>query len=480
MDARYSVVQWVHRTDPGFSIGPSFRDPRTGEIIKAAVKMDTYRSITDFNIFAGLRPAIGDNTEDWIASLDPNVNGTAFTMARRRQHVAHEIGHTLGLAHNFISHAYGRASVMDYPGPLITLRPNGTVDVSQAYRNGPGAYDTLAIRYAYTQFTSPQAERAGLAALVGDGIGNGIRFLSDRDADAGLIPEATRWLNGSDALDELARLTAIRSLLLSKFDASVIAPGDPLSLLNKRLVPVYLHHRYALEAVIKNVGGMEYTFALRGDGQTATRSIDPARQRRALNALIAAIQPKQLAIPERILALLPPPPYGYAGDDWSFASPAGITFDPLAVARALSGFVVDGLLQPARVARVIAFHARNPAAPSADEVIGALVDGVYTNAAATTSYEAGLRRASRRAVVDALLTLAADQRATADARAVAEYHLNRLATRLASAPAADAADRAANAAVVRDARNWLDKRIAPPRSTGTIQLPPGTPIGEGE
>ena len=476
MDARYSVVQWVHRADPGFSIGPSFQDPRTGEIIKAAVKMDSYRSITDFNIFAGLHPALADSA-DWIASLDARINGTEFTMARRRQHVAHEIGHTLGLAHNFISHAYGRASVMDYPAPLITLRANGTLDVSQAYRNGPGAYDTLAIRYAYTQFASPEAEHAGLAALMREGIANGIRFLSDRDADAGLIPEATRWLNGGNATDELARLTAVRSVLLAKFDESVIAPGDPLAMINKRLVPVYLHHRYGLEAAIKTIGGMQYTFALRGDGQTATHVIDPATQRRALTALIAALQPRQLAIPERVISLIAPQPYGYGTDDWSFGTPAGISFDPLAVARALAGYVADGLLQPGRVARIIAFHARNSASPSADEVIGTLIEGVYTNAVAATSYEHALRRASRRAVADALLTLASDQRSTPDARAVAEYQLSRLATRLSAAAPADAADRAANAAVVRDARNWLDKRIAPPRSTGVIQLPPGTPIG---
>jgi hypothetical protein len=247
-------------------------------------------------------------------------------------------------------------------------------------------------------------------------------------------------------------------------------------MLNERLVPVYLHHRYAIEAAIKAIGGMDYTFALRGDAQTPARMVDPARQREALAALMAAIQPKALAIPERILAKIPPSPYGFSGG-WTFDSPAGIVFDPLAIARALSGYVADGVLAPERVERLFAFHARNPAAPSADEVINTMIASVYDRATASTPYEAALRRASRRAVVDALISLAANPRATTDTRAVAEGSLNRLANRLATAAAADADDRASNGAVVRDARNWLERRILPPRTTGVIQLPPGTPIG---
>jgi len=309
-----------------------------------------------------------------------------------------------------------------------------------------------------------------------DALANGIRFLSDRDAEAGVIPEATRWLNGDDAVKELERQSAVRGVLLAKFDESVIATGDPMWLLNERLVPVYLHHRYAIEAAIKAIGGMDYTFALRGDSQIPARIVDPAKQREALAALLATIQPKALAIPERILTKLPPSPYGFSGG-WTFDPPAGILFDPLAVAASLSSYVADGILQPERVERLFAFHARNAAAPSADEVMGAMIESVYGNAKASSPYEAGLRRAARRSVVDALLGLAANPRATADARAVAENQLNRLAARLAALNPTDNDDRAANAAVVRDTRNWLDRRIAAPKTTGVIQLPPGTPIG---
>lgn len=459
MDARYSVVQWVHRSDPGFSIGPAFVDPRTGEIIKAAVKMDTYRSMTDYNILAGLLPA-----------LDPNAgDGTEFTMARRRQHVAHEIGHTLGLAHNFIAHAYGRASVMDYPAPLITLTSDGRLDVSRAYREGPGSYDSLAIRYAYTEFSSAEAERAGLAALVEAGIRQGIRFLADRDVGAGVVPEVTQWLNGSDAVDELRRITAVRKVLLDKFNETAIRPGEPMWLLSERLVPVYLHHRYALDAAVKTVGGMEYTYALRGDNQTPTRMLPADEQRAALRELAAALQPSALAIPQRIINMIPPTPYGYSSDAWTFASPAGAVFDPLGAARSLASFIADGVLQPPRVARVISFHARNGGL-TPDEVVRALTDAVFTGTDGN-AYHTALRAVAQRAVVDALLTLAIDARSTADARALAEFHLDRLADALNSSSSP------AHAHAVRDIRNWLERRIPPPARTSPVALPPGTPIG---
>ncbi|MGH7540560.1 MAG: DUF5117 domain-containing protein, partial [Gemmatimonadota bacterium] len=233
MDARYNVIQWVHRSEPAFSIGPSYVDPRTGEIIKAAVRMDSHRSITDYNIWAGVKPAVAGGAgaragarglpgrsamfgpggiggctmmmpamnEDWLASLDPLVTGEEFAMARRRQHVAHEIGHTLGLAHNFIAESYGRASVMDYPAPLMRLREDGTIDLTEAYRNGPGAYDSLAIRYAYTPYPSEEAEADGLARIARDALDRDLRFITGGDAaDDGSIPLAHRWIHGSDVV----------------------------------------------------------------------------------------------------------------------------------------------------------------------------------------------------------------------------------------------------------------------------------------
>jgi hypothetical protein len=479
MDARYNVIQWVHRSSPGFSIGPSYVDPRTGEIIKAAVRMDSYRSLTDYNIYAGAVPEgdPGDPTLDgWLASLDSAVTGEDFAMARRRQHTAHEVGHTLGLAHNFIAASYGRASVMDYPGPLIRL-VDGRIDVSEAYRDGPGAYDSIAIRYGYTQFADPASEAEGLQAIVREAIENGIKFNTGPDnASWSSFPEVTQWVNGSDAVEELARVMDVRQALIDRFDERAIRPGEPMAWLNQRFVPVYLHHRYALEAAIKAVGGMEFTYAVRGDGLSPTTIIAPERQRRALELALDALEPEDLAIPERVLALMAPRTFGYQSDEWFFGSNAYPAFDQLGAARTLSGMVIGSLLEPRRAARLLALHARDAEVPSLEEVIARVLERTW--AAPTPREGAVLRRVVQRVVVDQLIDLASDPDATVEVRGGAEWGLRWVFEQIQTQQPRLPEEEAHLQLTWADIDRFLNRRDGPTERSRPSNAPPGTPIGQ--
>ncbi|MGE5745518.1 MAG: zinc-dependent metalloprotease [Gemmatimonadota bacterium] len=487
MDARYNVIQWVHRTDPDYSIGPAFVDPRTGEIIKAAVRLESHRSVVDYDIFAGTAPAVAGAEEadpldmdeglgDWIAGLDPAVSAVDFAMARRRQHVAHEVGHTLGLAHNFIAAADGRTSVMAYPAPLIRL-VDGHIDLSQAYRDGPGAYDSLAIRWAYTQFPAGR-EDSGLEAIVHEGMAHGLRFLTNPDeGDGNSYPEGTTWINGSDAVEELARVQTVRDTLIARFDEHAIQPGEPMALLSRRFATVYLHHRFTLGAAIKAVGGMEYRYGVRGDSLPVTRIIPAARQRRALELLLDAIQPAELAIPERVLADLAPTPFGYGRDARGFRSPAAPAFDQLGAARTLATQVIGGLLSTERTARIASLADRDPSLPKLTEVIGRIIERTWGTSSPTR--HPALLRVTQRVALDQLRRLAGDPDATPEARAAAEWGLRRIARTLARSPAAaDAETQAHRELAAADIERYLSRRDEPTKAPVSPPAPPLAPIGE--
>lgn len=490
MDARYSVIQFVHRSVPGPSTGGGRRDPRTGELLVGMPRMDSHRSHTDFNIYMGLMPAYE------ATGVEPQLTAEEFTMARRRQLSAHEVGHTLGFPHNFIATAQGRSSVMDYPFPLIEADDQGRLDISEAYRNSGGWSDTLSVRYAYTWYPNPDAEVQGLADIVQEALDRGHLSTSDGDI-SGSYPEVTRWVTGPTLFDATDRALRVRRELLRHFDERAVRPGEPLSWLNQRFAHVYLHHRYVMEGLVKYIGGMHYTFALRGDDQTPTRVISADEQRRALRQVIEVLSPDELGVPEHIPPLIPPPPPGYrepagwinpAGvalppavgshATW-IESPAGTAFDPLAVARSFAQETVDNLLHRERMARLTMFHARDPNLPSLDEVLGALVEGTWGASGAREGMTGAYRRAAERAVLDGLFALAIDPQATAEVRDGATLRLEMLSrslvvgtpTETGSGRAVDAADRAHVRRAAGEIERYLTLGEVPELRTGVIGIP---------
>ncbi len=448
MDARYNLIYWVHRAGPGPSVGPSMGDPRTGEILRTVVRMDSWRSLVDFNIYAGLLPAAGPN--------GLNVSADSFVAMRRRQHVAHEIGHTIGFPHNYIAHAQGRSSVMDYPFPLITLDARGNLDLSKAYAPFAGGWDSLTVRYAYTWYPDARSEAAGLEKLVKDALARDLRYVGDQHADAdGSIPEVTRWVEGATSFAAVERTSAVRKLAIEKFDERAIRPGEPMYLLNMRFTHVYLHHRYSLEGLVKNVGGMDFRYAMRGDGQVPTTIVPAAAQRRALALALDALDPSNLAVPERVQALIPPiPPGGDPQFVWA-GSAGGTAFDEISLAGGLATEVIEGLMNRERLARVVLFRARDAANPTLDEVIQAIVDRTWGVESVADGHLQSLRRTVQRVVLNTLLDRAGDRQALPDVRQVAELHLQQLDTRIQGMTGGSPADRALRASARREIARYF-------------------------
>lgn len=464
MDSRYNLIYWVHRLGPGPSVGPSLSDPRTGEILRTVVRMDSWRSLIDYNIYAGLLPAAGPS--------GLNVTAEEFAMSRRRQHVAHEIGHTIGFSHNYISESQGRTSVMDYPFPLISVDGRGTLDLSKAYAPFAGAWDSLAVRYAYTWFADAPSEAAGLDRIVQDGIRRNVRFVADQHAGAeGSIPEASRWVVGRTMFEAVERTTAVRRVAIDKFDERAIKPGEPMYLLNMRFTHVYLHHRYALEGLIKYVGGMEFRYAMRGDGQVPTQVLPAAQQRAALKAVLDALEPAALAVPERVMALIPPvPPGGDGSLEW-IGSAGGTSFDQISLAGGLATEVIEGIMHRERLARVVLFRARDAASPTLDEVLQAVVDRSWGAAPVPEAEGQALRRAVQRVVLNTLLDRAGDATALPDVRAVAEMHLQQLDARLAGLSDGAPADRALRASARREIARYFEGGDDPAKRSRFAVIP---------
>ena len=296
-------------------------------------------------------------------------------MARLHQLAAHEVGHTLGLQHNFTASVNNRASVMDYPPPVVSLNPDGTIDLSKAYTTEIGGWDKRAILYGYQDFPAGTNEDEALKNIMTETLKEGYLFISDEDArPAGSAhPQAHLWDAGTNAADELNRLMDIRKHVLDNFSEKAIRQDAPMATIEEVLVPMYLMHRYQVEAASKMLGGLYYTFALKNDGQTVTKFVPPAEQWKAFNALMGTITPDALALPEKLIEKIPPRPIGYPRTRETFKSRTGLTFDPMSAAESAASNTLEFMLQPQRAARLVEYHSRDNTQPGLDAVLNKLV-----------------------------------------------------------------------------------------------------------
>ena len=472
-DVRYNTIQWVHRATRGWSYGSSVTDPRTGEIVKGHVTLGSLRVRQDYLIAEGL-------LAPYEPGKPPSPEMERMALARLRQLAAHEVGHTLGLAHNYIASVANRASVMDYPHPFVKLRADRTIDLTDAYANGIGEWDKVAIAAGYSQFPSGTDELTAVDRILRDARARGLFYLTDQDArpPGSVHPQAHLWDSGTNAVDELNRMLTVRAAALARFGENVIRPGRPLALIEDALVPIYLGHRYQLEAAVKSIAGQSYSLALRGDGQVPLAVVPGVEQRRALDALLGTVTPAVLRLPEPLLAVLPPRPAGFEVTRELFARRTGLVFDALAPADAAASVTFSLLLHPQRASRLLQQHALDSQLPGLEEVLSRIIDATWRQPAGA-DFEGEIQRVVNFVALGQWFRLGSDDSAGLQVQAVVAQQLTALRDVLAKASAgADLAS--VQRAHLAHGQRLIDRFFADPKAfvpPPAPVVPPGQPIG---
>lgn len=474
MDVRYNLIQWVHRSTRGWSYGGSVEDPRTGEIIKGQVSLGSLRVRQDFLIAEGL---LAPYEEGKPVSREMEQ----MALARLRQLSAHEVGHTLGISHSYSSSTEGRASVMDYPHPLVKLS-DGKIDLSDAYDTKIGAFDKVAIAYGYQDFPVGTDEDKALDGIIQNSLRNGLTFLSDQDARplGSAHPYTHLWDNGTDPADELLRMLEVRSVVIRNFGERNIKVSTPMALLEEALVPMYFFHRYQAEATAKVIGGLNYRYALRGDGQPVTEMISPQTQIKAIEALLKTVDPGVLALPESLVRLIPPRPLGYSRHREIIKIRTGLTLDPLSAAESAANMSFGLLLHPARAARLVEYHARDPRLPSLENVMDKAIAFTF-KASAKPGYQGAVQMTVNNVLLENILSLATHNDASVLVKSIAWLEIEKLKSWLAAKVKTTVdEDWKAHYGYALHQISSFEENPEKYKAEKLLEAPPGQPIGSDD
>ena len=472
LDVRYNVIQWIHRSTRGWSYGYSVVDPRSGEIIKGHVSLGSLRVRQDYLIAEGLLAPYDDETVP-DAMLE-------MALARIRQLSAHEVGHTLGLVHNFAASTQDRASVMDYPFPLIKFDDDGDFDLSDAYDTGIGEWDKRVVLFGYQDFPDSLDAEEERQKILATTIADGWKFVADPDARSVSTahPDGNLWDNGADAIEELEHLLKVRDFALRRFSERNIRMGRAIATIEEVLVPLYLLHRFQIQAVGKLIGGQYFRYALRGDGQEATAAVDGKKQKTAITILLHTLSPTVLRLPDELVGSIPARPPGFAKTRESFPTDTGVVFDPFGAAESAVALTLDVLLDPARAARMVAGNARQAAMPGFGELTELLVRATW-HSRQRRGIDGEIQRATNVLVLERLMLLSINQEADGQVRAIAFDRIKQLDNWLSGRLAVETARRWRSHYSL--ARHQIQRMLDDPASLDTlvpVTPPPGSPVGD--